>query len=810
MAIIDPRVLVLFLVISITSVSGFVPFSFAENNVISEHVSNPKKPMDSEILLKDIQCKDEHVLVILDNDKIACVRGHSTEKINWHIIETDFSINDILDDNDNNINTVNIKNTDKVISSPVILEPSIKDLAIFLLNHYPEGNYKHILIEMGFTQTYIDRFFEQNPKMLMPVTSVNVNKAHNIATDYIQTLSQQNITANNSDQIPIIFSAVVDDKLAVGISVNILSQNITYTEIQIQQVLGIDAPIDVYHILMTDPPAKINSDFNHSLPDNLDGKSNIALDTAPPIILAPDTINIAATGVLTWANLSTNVYDAIDPSPVLTHNASQYLPLGNTTILWTATDAMGNQANKTSTITVTSDFLDGDWHYKLIETRSDHPLPYSALSIGKNTKLQAVSLRPTDVSLGTLHFFKTFSKDILTAHNGSIIVELELRDQPNMGIHVLDGDYSKTKLSDFASARPILKGGGILASYTHTHTHTPEQSELSNILVKLSPDLSRSELDDITIFIDNTRLPEHGVVFIRSIELENHSKWMFNDYKVYRNYDHGYGTFLFVTPPDEESIYSLPIHDTFDDLSNPELPFDGWTYWSDTDTNTLDLSHDTRTNNKSVHIAVDGHNTWVGITKNIDISNLDANNQRLVISLDYKATSSTSFSTITNSYIILYDADSNDFLVRQELVRGGTTDSGWQTYTTDITDVVVDYDTIQITFISWDGWRASHNIQSWYDNIQVYVINQTQIQPTTKVMIMPTVSYESIDDVLKILAPVCLEDNIEIQYQDTCKEFLKDLCMDDTIIIQQKDACKKILGKHDVRDNRNSNKIHEK
>ena len=136
-----------------------------------------------------------------------------------------------------------------------------------------------------------------------------------------------------------------------------------------------------------------------------------------------------------------------------------------------------------------------------------------------------------------------------------------------MGIHVLDGSYSKTMPSDFVSTRPVLKGGGILASYTHTHI--PGPSEPSDMLMEISPDLSRSQLDDVTIFIDGSRLPHREKIYLRSIEIENHSKWIFNDYKVNQDNRRGYGTHLYVQPPAEASvIHTLPIHDTFDSLSS--------------------------------------------------------------------------------------------------------------------------------------------------------------------------------------------------------------------------------------------------
>ena len=60
----------------------------------------------------------------------------------------------------------------------------------------------------------------------------DIKRAHSIATNYM-------INSSSTDRIPIIFAAPGIDHLAIGISPEVLSQNITYTEQQIQQELGV-------------------------------------------------------------------------------------------------------------------------------------------------------------------------------------------------------------------------------------------------------------------------------------------------------------------------------------------------------------------------------------------------------------------------------------------------------------------------------------------------------------------------------------------------------------------------------------------
>lgn len=55
-----------------------------------------------------------------------------------------------------------------------------------------------------------------------------------------------------------------------------------------------------------------------------------------------------------------NAIDIVDPGPVITHDAPSLLPIGNTTIVFTATDAAGNVNTATSVISVTVSYDFGD------------------------------------------------------------------------------------------------------------------------------------------------------------------------------------------------------------------------------------------------------------------------------------------------------------------------------------------------------------------------------------------------------------------------------------------------------------------
>ena len=76
---------------------------------------SPKKQMESGVLPEDVQCKDNKVLVIRDNGKVACVTKRVADKLDWEIIRTSFHTNDVMkeipvnhNDNSTSENTLQI------------------------------------------------------------------------------------------------------------------------------------------------------------------------------------------------------------------------------------------------------------------------------------------------------------------------------------------------------------------------------------------------------------------------------------------------------------------------------------------------------------------------------------------------------------------------------------------------------------------------------------------------------------------------------------------------------------------------------
>ncbi len=81
-----------------------------------------------------------------------------------------------------------------------------------------------------------------------------------------------------------------------------------------------------------------------------------AVDTTAPVLTVPDDRIFEATGTETPLNNTqigvATATDDTDPAPVVSNNSTGLFVLGDTAILWTATDDAGNTANATQTITI--------------------------------------------------------------------------------------------------------------------------------------------------------------------------------------------------------------------------------------------------------------------------------------------------------------------------------------------------------------------------------------------------------------------------------------------------------------------------
>ncbi len=93
---------------------------------------------------------------------------------------------------------------------------------------------------------------------LVPLVFGDVGEAHSIATKHI--VSHTDRITDDPDVIPIVFSAVDGNTLVIGIDADVLASNVTYTESQVQEFLGIMVPVDIKYLKFTTGSVDDNSD----------------------------------------------------------------------------------------------------------------------------------------------------------------------------------------------------------------------------------------------------------------------------------------------------------------------------------------------------------------------------------------------------------------------------------------------------------------------------------------------------------------------------------------------------------------------
>ncbi len=76
-------------------------------------------------------------------------------------------------------------------------------------------------------------------------------------------------------------------------------------------------------------------------------------DTTAPAVTAPADVTAEATGTLTTVSIgAATADDLVDGAVAATSDAPAQFPLGATVVTWSATDAAGNSASATQTVTV--------------------------------------------------------------------------------------------------------------------------------------------------------------------------------------------------------------------------------------------------------------------------------------------------------------------------------------------------------------------------------------------------------------------------------------------------------------------------
>jgi len=120
----------------------------------------------------------------------------------------------------------------------------------------------------------------------------------------------------------------------------------------------------------------------------------------------------------------------------------------------------------------------------------------------------------------------------------------------------------------------------------------------------------------------------------------------------------------------------------------------------------------------SAHIYGDGYPVEAGMQKVVDISKWTGNGP-LTLSFNWRAKSNWRGSTVTNAHVKILDASTGQQLYKKDLVMGGTYDTGWKSFSADISSNVKGHSKIKIILYLHDAWASNWNQKNWYDNVRL-------------------------------------------------------------------------------------------
>ena len=109
----------------------------------------------------------------------------------------------------------------------------------------------------------------------------------------------------------------------------------------------------------------------------------------------------------------------------------------------------------------------------------------------------------------------------------------------------------------------------------------------------------------------------------------------------------------------------------------------------------------------------------VGIQRDLSLENYNPLDP-LYLGIDYRALSDNRYSNITNAVIEVQDTAGNS-LHRIILFEGATFDSGWRTFSTDISQHVSEQDDIRVQLYLIDTWIDDWNQRAFFDNFYLGV-----------------------------------------------------------------------------------------
>jgi hypothetical protein len=162
-----------------------------------------------------------------------------------------------------------------------------------------------------------------------------------------------------------------------------------------------------------------------------------------------------------------------------------------------------------------------------------------------------------------------------------------------------------------------------------------------------------------------------------------------------------FGIIFLLSPNVLCEVYLEEPFDSSDDLSN----------WADNTGSYFDVDFD---NAADIYEVTGKCNFNPNIPRQADICGWSG---VMMFELDYRAKSGYSGSTVTNAKVDFFD---NGKLGSIILVAGGTTDTGWEHRSEDVSSMLNGHEQVEIRLWVRDAWSTDWNQQAWFKNVWLY------------------------------------------------------------------------------------------
>ena len=397
-------------------------------------------------------------------------------------------------------------------------------------------------------------------------------------------------------------------------------------------------------------------------------------DTIEPMLFLPSDVTAEATGALTLVDIGTaTVSDNID-TITATNDSPDSFPLGETRVTWTAMDISGNTATAIQTVVIRD------------TTNPTITVPHS-LIVEATDEL-------TPVYIGNATARDTVDPDVTVTHDapdsfplGETTITWSARDDSGNAVN----NTQTVRIQD--TTEPVFASFPDDITVTHVNRdavefETPTATDVFPVTILCSHDSGDSFPVGSTLVTcmatdaNDNAIQDSFSVTVDAAMLES----VTDDFA---NLD----SWEFV-----KSIHSPPTWQGHARYNNYMLEL------SATDGNPA----------PSALITGYGFGADAGINRDISLENHDPD-EPLYLSVDYRATSGSTHSTVTNALLQITDTDGNS-LYKIFMVGGGTLDSGWRTFSTNVTQYVIGEDDITVQLYLADPWIYPWNKKTSFDN----------------------------------------------------------------------------------------------